>query len=251
MIETELLTPQILKAVINRPGALNAINFEVMDHLERLIERVQKDDNIRVLMLTGAGSRSFVSGGDLREFHTITSKEKAAEMSHRMQDILNRLEQLPCWTVAFVNGDAYGGGIELMLAFDFRIAAKGIKLGFTQGRFNLTPGWGGLTRLVEKTGRANALKWLGRREILPAEQALQEGILDELLSEENPESAALDWVQKLTKNDRQYIRALKRGASQLHPEREEAMRNEIEAFSELWISDEHTGRVARFFENKK
>lgn len=251
MIETKLVTKHLLRATITRPEALNAVNFRVMDDLEQIISRVEKDEEIRVLLFSGAGGQSFVSGGDLKEFHTIKSKAKAREMSYRMQDILNRLEELPCWNIALVNGNAYGGGIEMMLAFDFRIAAPGVKLGFTQGRFHLTPGWGGLTRLVEKTGRAKALKWLAHTDIISAEQALNEGIIDEILPGEDIEKEALDWVNLLAKNDRSYISALKSGAFPGKTDRIRAMRREVKPFTEMWVSDEHVRRVEEFFRGKR
>ncbi|HBX66937.1 MAG TPA: enoyl-CoA hydratase/isomerase family protein, partial [Balneolaceae bacterium] len=132
-LEQKRVSEHILWATINRPKARNAVDFDVIEKLEELVTPVEREDDIRVLILSGAGDQSFVAGGDLKKFHTIKSKDKAVEMSKRMHDLFNRIERLPCWTVACINGDAYGGGIELMLAFDFRISAPKVKFGFTQG----------------------------------------------------------------------------------------------------------------------
>ncbi len=247
MIQTERISKHIIRATIRRPQALNAINFRTMEDFEQLVETIEKDDDIRVLIFSGEGENSFVSGGDLKEFHTIIDKQEAVNMSEKMHRLLNRLEQLPCWNIAFINGDAYGGGIELMLAFDFRIASnKKIQLGFTQGRFYLSPGWGGLTRLIEKVGRAKALLWLAKSEIISCKTALEEGIIESVFESHQPEKTLIEWAEKLTKNDRSYIRTLKQGALVSNEIRKNALSAEIEPFSELWVSKQHIERVTKF-----
>ncbi|MEX2435424.1 MAG: enoyl-CoA hydratase/isomerase family protein, partial [Balneolaceae bacterium] len=119
---TVIKEPFIVTAAIERPKALNAINFDIMAKLEEILDELEQDPELRLFILTGSG-KSFISGGDLREFHGITDAEGAKVMSGRMIAILNRIEQLPCWTLAAVNGVTYGGGWETMLSFDFRIAA--------------------------------------------------------------------------------------------------------------------------------
>jgi enoyl-CoA hydratase/carnithine racemase len=250
-VELKRVSDHILWATINRPKARNAVDFEVIEKLEELVTQVEGEDDIRVMILSGAGDQSFVAGGDLKKFHTIKSNDKAVEMSKRMHELFNRIERLSCWTVACINGDAYGGGIELMLAFDFRISAPKVKFGFTQGRFYLVPGWGGLTRLVEKVGKAKALEWCGKSEIISAESALKNGVVELILPGNDLEKEALDWVDKLTKNDRVFIRTLKEGASRFSPQRKEALEAEIEPFANLWVDKKHLERVENFMSKKK
>lgn len=250
MIETQKIGDYILWATIKRPKALNAVNFEIMSSLETIAEQIEQDEDIRVFVLTGAGD-FFVSGGDLREFHSIIDRENASKMSLRMQQILNRFEQLPCWTIAFVNGDAYGGGTELMLAMDFRVAMPNIKLGFTQGRFYLTPGWGGLTRLIERVGRSTAIKWLAKAEVISANEALEAKMLDGIIPGKVPQDEMLKWTEELTRNDRFYIKSLKLSANYSNVHRINAMKNEIEAFADLWVSEEHIKRIDAFLNRKK
>jgi len=245
------ISDHVMWATINRPKARNAVDFEVIEQLEDLVSQVEKDPEIRVLILSGAGDQSFVAGGDLKKFHTIKSKGKAVEMSGRMHDLFNRIEALPCWTIACINGDAYGGGIELMLAFDFRVSAPNVKFGFTQSRFYLVPGWGGLTRLVEKVGKAKALEWCGKSEIISAENALENGVIECILPGNDLEKETLDWADNLTKNDRAFIKTLKEGASRFSPHRKEALEAEIEPFANLWVDEKHLARVEQFMSKKK
>lgn len=244
------ISDHILWAKINRPKARNAIDFEVMEKLEELVTQVEADDDIRVLILSGTGGRSYVSGGDLKKFHTIKAKDEAVAKAKRMQALLSRIEQLPCWTITLINGDAYGGGIELMLAFDFRLSVPTAKFGFTQGRFYLVPGWGGLTRLVEKVGRAKALEWLGKSEVTEAHTVLANGLIEQILPGKAPEDEVLEWAESLTKNDRHFIRVLKEGAMRYSSHRKEALEAEVEPFSKLWVDEQHLNRVEKFMNRK-
>lgn len=244
------ISDHILWAKINRPEARNAIDFDVMHELENLVGMLEDNSEIRVFILSGEGTESFVSGGDLKKFHTIKSKEEVVAKSRRMQNLLVRIEQLPCWTVACVNGDAYGGGIELMLAFDFRLSMPKAMFGFTQGRFYLVPGWGGLTRLVEKVGRAKALEWLGKSIVTDANDVMSNGLIEHILPGETPEKEVLKWVEKLTKNDRNFIEILKGGALRLTANRKNSLEAEIKPFSDLWVDEQHISRVEKFMNRK-
>lgn len=236
----------VVTATITRPGALNAINFEVMTALETLLEQLESQPQWRVLVLRGQGTRSFISGGDLKAFASLTTAEDARAMSARMGEILNRVERLPCWTIAHVNGDAYGGGCETMAAFDFRYAHVDVHLGWTQARFGLTPGWGGLTRLVELVGHTTALTWLAGASRIGAMDAQRAGFLTHV----SPDAETLErdvqaWSQRIARHERALITALKQGAKSARW-RIEAMGAEREPFAELWASETHHQKVAAF-----
>ncbi|MDZ7681361.1 MAG: enoyl-CoA hydratase/isomerase family protein [Fodinibius sp.] len=236
----------ILQATIDRPQSRNAINFAVMDKLEEVLDNLESNSRIRCFILTAAGQDTFISGGDLREFHTIKTAEKAKPMAQRMLAILKRIEQLPCWTIAAINGPAYGGGCEMMLAFDFRIATPNATFGFTQGKFYLPPGWGGLTRLVECVGRSTALQWLAEAKIVDADTALNQNLINKVAKEGTLEKQSWTWGQTLTQNDRPFIKNLKDGAMRITEARWDAIKAELESFAEFWESDIHEQRVAKF-----
>lgn len=250
VLTQQRISNHILWARINRPDARNAIDFEVMEKLEELVLQVEEDETIRVLILSGAGTQSFVSGGDLKKFHSIKSKDEATAKAKRMQRLLLRIEKLPCWTVCCINGDAYGGGIELMMAFDFRLSVPTARFGFTQGRFYLVPGWGGLTRLVEKVGRTKALEWLGKSEVHDAKTVLAHGLIEQIIAANSMKEEIVEWVEKLTKNDRKFIQIIKEGAMRYSPHRQEALDAEVEPFSNLWVDEQHVSRVDKFMNRK-
>ncbi len=238
-----------LWATIRRPDAHNAINFEVMDALEETLTKIEEDQNIRAFILSGSDS-SFISGGDLKEFHTIKTADEAKPMALRMLRIFQRMEQLPCWTIACINGPAYGGGWETMLACDFRIAAHTATFGFTQGKFYLPPGWGGLTRLVEKVGRSTALKWLAEAAIIDAGTALRYKLIDKVETDDELEDKTWEWAEAMSHNDRDFIDNLKRASMQLTQARWKAIQSELEPFTSFWEDERHHERVQKFIDRK-
>ncbi len=233
----------IVTASINRPDARNAINFELMDRLEALLDELEQDKFLRLFILTGTHA-SFISGGDLREFHQIKSAEGAKEMTNRMVGILNRIEKLPFWTLAAINGHAYGGGWEIPLYFDFRVASSSAKIGFTQGVFYLPPGWGGITKLNQSVGPDLARYLLASQKILSAEEALHTGFIQELLPADEFHDRLEKLKKSLTKNDRTYIRYIKQKEIR-------SAEDEIEPFTKFWESDEHLNRVDKFLSRSK
>lgn len=236
----------VWRAVVDRPRVRNAIDFATMKDLERLVEEVGADDTARVLTLRGAGD-AFVSGGDLREFAQLEDREEVARMSRRMKKLLVRIEQLDCWTVACVNGAAFGGGWELALAFDMRIASAGARFGFVQANLAIPPGWGGLTRLVRTVGRSQALLWLGSAATVGAEQAYRTGLVDDVAPPRRFAEHVDETIQQLASTSPQLIRALKQGAhhaESLTPK--EALQRELEPFCDLWGNPEHRRRLEKF-----
>lgn len=240
----------LCEATVNRPKARNAINFSVMDALEELLSDLETNNHTRCFILKGAGREAFLSGGDLREFHTIKTAEEARPMAQRMLDILERIEKLPCWTIAGINGAAYGGGCETMLAFDFRIASSEATFGFTQGKFYLPPGWGGLTRLVECVGRSTALRWLAEATNVDALTAREHKLINRIAKPDDLEEMTRNWAKELSKNDRDFIKNLKQGAMRLTETRWEAIEYELDSFAEFWESDKHQQRVEEFLKRK-
>lgn len=247
LIDIEHITQEVIWATINRPEARNAINFETISELENLVASIKENSQIRVFILSGSGTQSFIAGGDLKVFHSVVKKEAAIEVSKRMQQLFNNIEQLPCWNIAYVNGDAYGGGIETMMAFDFILSAEHAKFGFTQGRFYLTPGWGGLTRLIERVSRSKAIEWQAKAEVKTAHEMLENGFINSIASKRE----VLEWAKPLTKNGRDFIQTLKANSNVACPKRLKRMTNEIEPFAELWVNENHTSRVEKFINKGK
>ncbi|OGS47563.1 MAG: hypothetical protein A3K66_05160 [Euryarchaeota archaeon RBG_16_67_27] len=184
---------------LNRPDRLNTLSPELLDELERALGELERDDGVRALVITGAGDRAFSAGADLTAFSDITKAFKVWRFSRRAEEVMNRVANFPKPTVAALNGYAFGGGLELALACDFRIAAKRAKLGQTEINLGLVPGAGGSQRLLRVLGQAKAkeLVMLGSR--LTADEAHALGLLTKVAENEAFPTEVRAFAERLAK----------------------------------------------------
>lgn len=242
----------LLWFAIDRPDRRNAIDYAVMAGLEATLDIIESEPSYRALVLTGTGDDAFASGGDLRDFAALDTRAAVEEMALRMKAILARLEALDAWTIAALNGSAYGGGTETALACDFRVMADHAVLGFTQANFAVPPGWGGLTRLVEAVGKPLALRWLAEAGQVDAAVAERAGAVHELVPAGELERRVREVAAPLIGHDRALIGALKSGArNALSLPRHEAIEAELGPFVDCWMSPTHAERIAIFLRGRK
>jgi enoyl-CoA hydratase len=164
---------------IQRPESLNALNTQVLKDLDGVLNQLNESQDIRALIITGAGEKAFVAGADIKEIDTLDTKT-AAEFAHFGQSVFMKIENLFCPVIAAVNGFALGGGLELALACDFIIAAKTAKLGLPECTLGLIPGFGGTVRLARRVSPGLARQWTFSGEMISAERALQTGLVNSL-----------------------------------------------------------------------
>jgi enoyl-CoA hydratase/carnithine racemase len=224
---------------INRPEARNAISQPVMTELAKAIEEVGASET-RVLALRGAGDRVFVSGGDLKELASVRTHAQAREMALAMRDVCDKLANLPIPVLAGINGHAFGGGCELALACDFRLAVTTARLAFNQVDLAITPAWGGIERLQALLGRARALYLLTTGTPIEASQAWQWGLVEETAEPEEFDTRLDELTQRIARVPREALTGIKATATRAQP----AVRPELadaaaSAFANAWISDEH------------
>src|SRR5262245_19847476 len=177
---------------IDRPHARNAISLETMDQFDKALDGA---DGAGALVITGAGDRAFVSGGDLKELGALRTEQEAGAMAWRMRSICDRIADFPTPTIAALNGHALGGGAEVAVAADIRLAADDVKIGFNQVALQIMPAWGGAERLVDLVGLSTALLLAGTGMILTAKEAHSAGLVDHLIPRESFDA---DW-RKLAK----------------------------------------------------
>lgn len=135
---------------IDRPHARNAIALDTMQQLEKALDAAA---GAKTLVIKGAGDRAFVSGGDLKELRALRTEEDAAAMAKRMRAICDQLAGFPAPVIAALNGHAFGGGAEVAVAADIRLAADDVKIAFNQVELEIMPAWGGAERLAELVGK--------------------------------------------------------------------------------------------------
>jgi 3-hydroxypropionyl-coenzyme A dehydratase len=166
---------------INRPEALNSLNLEVIAELSRTIDIVGADDGIKVVIITGAGERSFCAGADIAYMVNIDPM-KAEKYASSAQGVLNKIEKLEKPVIAAVNGFALGGGCELALVCDIRVASSNAKLGQPEVTIGIPPGWGGTQRLTRIVGPAKAKELIFTGKMVTAEEAAHIGLVNKFIS---------------------------------------------------------------------
>jgi enoyl-CoA hydratase/carnithine racemase len=213
---------------IDRPQARNAIAPTTMDELDKVLDAAA---GAKALVITGAGDRAFVSGGDLKQLSAIRTEEDAMAMALRMRGICDRIAAFPGPVIAALNGHAFGGGAEVAVAADIRVAADDIRIGFNQVALAIMPAWGGAERLAQLVGKGRALMLAGAGTVLDAAEAQRVGLLELVLPRAEFAEGWRTLARSLATNP---AREIKRVVSGAVPE-EEAAR----AFARLWVSDEH------------
>jgi enoyl-CoA hydratase len=174
------VSDKIARITFDRPNVLNALNRKTMDELGDCLKKVRADDDIRVLILTGAGEKAFVAGADINELSQQTPVN-GREFTLYGQEIFHRLETLGKPVIAAINGFALGGGCELALACTLRVAARNAKLGQPEVKLGIIPGYGGTQRLPRLCGKGVAHELILTGEMISAEEALRIGLVNRVV----------------------------------------------------------------------
>ncbi len=176
---------------INRPEALNAMNLDVISELTRAIDLISVDQGIKVLIITGSGERSFCAGADISymvDIDAVTAEKYASSA----QSMLNKIEKMEKPVIAAINGFALGGGCELALVCDIRIASDNAKLGQPEVTIGIPPGWGGTQRLLRIIGPAKAKEMIFTGKMISAHEAENIGLVNKLVFLTDEDKSNLD-----------------------------------------------------------
>jgi enoyl-CoA hydratase len=174
------VSDKIARITINRANVLNALNRKTLDELGDCLKKARADDDIRVLILTGAGEKAFIAGADINELSQQTPVN-GREFTLYGQEIFHRLETLGKPVIAAINGFALGGGCELALACTLRVAARNAKLGQPETKLGIIPGYGGTQRLARLCGKGVAHELILTGEMISAEEALRVGLVNRVV----------------------------------------------------------------------
>lgn len=167
----------ILTLTINRPDKLNALNKQVFADLNTALTEIYNNDEVRSVIITGAGPKAFVAGADISEFSGL-AKDASMALAKSGQDTFFRIENSPKPIIACVNGFALGGGCELAMSCHFRIASDNAKFGQPEVNLGLIPGYGGTQRLVQLMGKGRAMEYLMSAALIDGNTALQFGLVN-------------------------------------------------------------------------
>lgn len=249
---TEALRIEPLEGVqvwtVDREPARNAMNHEVASALHRALDAAERDPALRAVVLTGAGRGAFISGADLKFLRNAPPEERAAMDAH-MLSALGRLAALEVPVIAALNGAVVGGGMEVALACDLRIAEPHVTFTFKHAAMGVTPGWGGFARLSATVGRGTAAKLLFTALPIDAETALRVQLVDEIAHETSARERALALCTAIQSTSPRTIKNLKR---LLHVAYEGRLSLDLEqaVFLESTRSADHAEALRAFFEKR-
>ncbi|WP_297633827.1 short-chain-enoyl-CoA hydratase [uncultured Clostridium sp.] len=184
---------------INRPKALNALNSETLTDLNTVIEDLEKDSNIYAVILKGAGEKSFVAGADIAEMKDL-NEDQGREFGILGNKVFRRLEKLDKPVIAAISGFALGGGCELSMSCDIRIASEKAKFGQPESGLGITPGFGGTQRLPRIVGMGKAKELIYTGEIIKADEALRIGLVNKVVALEDLMTEARAMAEKIIAN---------------------------------------------------
>jgi enoyl-CoA hydratase len=234
-VRVEAASPAGLAVItVDRPGARNAISLETMDALDAALDAVAA---ATALAIRGGGDRAFVSGGDLKDLARIRDFDGAVAMALRMRRLCDRLATFPAPVIAALNGHALGGGAEVAVAADIRVAASDVTIAFNQSRLAIMPAWGGAERLASLAGRSQALLLTTTGERIDAGEAMRIGLFDRAYPRESFESS---WRALAASIASSPSRAMKKVIAAAAPHHHPSLEKEAASdFATLWISDAH------------
>lgn len=235
---------------VSRPEALNALNMAVLDELELTARAVGEDRTIRALVVTGAG-KAFVAGADISEMSGL-DEAGALELARRGQRAITAIEELEIPVIAAINGYALGGGCELALACDIRLAGERAKLGQPETGLGITPGFGGTQRLPRVIGMNRALEMIYTGRVINAEEAFRIGLVNRVCGQDELMDCAVKLAEEIAANAPHAVRSAKRAARRFTDSAlADDLAFEAEAFAKCFNTEDQKMAMRAFVEKRK
>ena len=235
---------------INRPKALNALNSQVLDELDKTLDAIDLD-TVRCVILTGAGDKSFVAGADIGEMSTLTKAEGEA-FGKKGNDVFRKLETLPIPVIAAVNGFALGGGCEISMSCDIRICSENAVFGQPEVGLGITPGFGGTQRLARLVGAGMAKQLISTARNIKAPEAFRIGLVNAVYPQEELLPAAEKMAAGIAKNAPIAVRNCKKAINEgLQVDMDQAIVIEEKLFGDCFETEDQKYGMAFFLDKNK
>jgi enoyl-CoA hydratase/carnithine racemase len=237
---------------LDRPDKLNAINEVMLEELSDAIDSLEKDANVRCVVIVGAGEWAFSAGADFTELRKLTP-EIAKEFSVKGQQVFSKLEDMSKPVVAAIGGYGLGGGLELALACDFRVAADNAELGCPEIKMGFIPAWGGTQRLPLIVGVAEAKRLIMLGERVQADEACKMGLVDKVVPLKELEAEAEALTQRLCELQPAALKHAKLAVNSVSKVSPDGLKRETESFVQLISAKETKEKIDNFWSqrNKK
>jgi enoyl-CoA hydratase len=241
----------IATITFNRPKALNALNSALIEELSRALDGVIDDEDIRVLVLTGAGDKAFIAGADIKELSGLNALQ-AKRFAQKGQSVINKITALPIPVIAAVNGYALGGGTEMALACDFIYASENANMGLPETTLGLIPGFGGTQRLSRLIGPNQAKELIYTGKIIPAIEAQALGLVNQVHGAELLMEAVMKTARAMAAKGRVSLRAAKEAVNiGLETDLATGLKIEQDGFAICMVSEDAEEGTRAFIEKRK
>jgi enoyl-CoA hydratase len=234
---------------INREDKMNALTIGLIQEIGKEIERLQTADHIRGIVLTGKGLKAFAAGADISEFANFNTA-KAKEMSANGHVVFNSIEQSSKPVIAAVNGFALGGGCELAMSCHIRIASENAKFGQPEVNLGVPPGYGGTQRLAQIVGKGRALDMLISAKNIDAKQALEYGLVTDVVPIEELMAKAVNYIERLSNKSPLAIAEVIKCTNALY-DKTDGFLYEIDSFSKSFETSDFKEGTTAFIEKRK
>ena len=236
---------------INRPKALNALSTAVLTDLNAALDEVAADQDVYALIITGAGEKSFVAGADIAEMKD-KSVEEAAEYGKFGNAVFRKIETFRCPVIAAVNGFALGGGCELAMSCDIRVASENAVFGQPEVGLGITPGFGGTQRLARLVGAGIAKEMIYTARNIKADRAAQIGLVNKVVAAEELSATVMKMAQGIAKNAPIAVAYAKKAINNgLQTDIDSGIAIEVEEFSNCFATEDQTYGMTSFLEKVK
>ena len=242
---------KIATVTINRPTKLNALNKATISDLSKAIKLLGKNDDVRVIILTGFGEKAFVAGADISEFANYTIVEGAQLASEGQESLFDFIENLKKPVIAAVNGFALGGGLELAMACHFRVASDNAKMGLPEVTLGLIPGYGGTQRLPQLVGKGRAMEMIMTAAMISAEEAKQYGLVNHVVPQAELLIFTKTIAQKIIKNAPFAINKAIKAINANYTDGKNGFDTEIKAFGKCFGTQDFKEGTTAFLEKRK
>lgn len=240
----------ICTITVNRPDKLNALNIETIRELREAFGQAQQDANVKGIILTGQGPKAFVAGADIAEFSNFSSAQ-GKEMAASGHGTFDYIENSSKPVVAAINGFALGGGCELAMSCHMRVAATNAKFGQPEVNLGIIPGYGGTQRLVRLIGRSKATELLLTGDMITADEALQLGLVNHVVSPDELLTKAQEILNKIAQKSPLAVAQVLKLINSYYDKTQNGFQEEISQFGECFSTEDFKEGVSAFLEKRK
>jgi enoyl-CoA hydratase len=242
---------QVAILTISRPERLNALDHQILVELDEALDELEADDQVGVIVITGAGEKAFIAGADIQELARIVTVKDALDQALIGQRVFSRLDEFPKPVIIAINGYALGGGCELALAGDIRIAAENAKFGMPEINLGIHPGWGGTQRLSHLVGRSRAKMLIFTGDTIDAQEAWRIGLVDQVVAKESFQETVLALAKKIASKSPIVLRLAKASINaSVGADLESGCRVEAACFASVCTTQDRTEGIRAFLEKR-